>query len=198
MCDNITAIRFADPPPPPPTPNFNIQIINQVGAVSLQATLNCEAFAEAHKDESHFDRTSFVGLAWRPRNEKICCEIYSTGRANLPGSKTKRDLLNSFSRMLPELLRFSSNASLLKHIPEETQRLHRPTNAYEIAPTAVVSTTSAGEQEVCEEDDENDHYGEEGAGEESDTDDGNPGRFASDDALEDCGLDDAALEALGL
>tara|TARA_B110000902_G_scaffold143140_1_gene165083 strand:+ start:178 stop:507 length:330 start_codon:yes stop_codon:yes gene_type:complete len=53
----------------------------QVGAVSLRATLNCEAFADAHRAESHFDRSSFVGLAWRPPGESCCVEIYSTGRA---------------------------------------------------------------------------------------------------------------------
>ena len=136
----------------------------EVGAVSLRATLNCDAFATEHSGESHFDRSSFVGLAvnfvwirtlytstlvpwrirayspllynwwgwrctstgnspqsaactnasivafslllslwsqWRPPREKICCEIYSTGRANLPGSVAERQLLSSFSRMLP-------------------------------------------------------------------------------------------------
>ena len=38
-------------------------VLRQVGAVSLRATLNCEAFAEAHRNESHYDRDSFVGLA---------------------------------------------------------------------------------------------------------------------------------------
>ncbi len=59
--------------------NFNV--INTVGASSLRATLNCDAFASAHSSESHFDISSFVGLAWRPANEALCCEIYSTGRA---------------------------------------------------------------------------------------------------------------------
>lgn len=79
------------------------QVINSVGAVSLRATLNCDAFAIAHSSESHFDRSSFVGLAvnrlnsklihrnrvpfdhlalslslslcaqWRPPRESICC-----------------------------------------------------------------------------------------------------------------------------
>ena len=57
------------------------QVINQVGASSLRATLNCDAFAREHSAESHFDKQSFVGLAWRPPREDICCEIYSTGRA---------------------------------------------------------------------------------------------------------------------
>lgn len=47
-------------------------VINTVGAVSLRATLNCEAFADAHRSESHFDRSSFVGLAWRPAGEACC------------------------------------------------------------------------------------------------------------------------------
>jgi TATA-box binding protein (TBP) (component of TFIID and TFIIIB) len=79
----------------------NFATINSVGAVSLRATLNCDAFALAHSSESHFDRSSFVGLAWRPPRSSICCEIYSTGRANLPGSVVERQLLGSFSHMLP-------------------------------------------------------------------------------------------------
>lgn len=59
----------------------NFSVINTVGASSLRATLNCDAFASAHSSESHFDLSSFVGLAWRPANEALCCEIYSTGRA---------------------------------------------------------------------------------------------------------------------
>jgi hypothetical protein len=98
---------------------------HQVGAVALKATLNCDGFATAHSSDSHFDRSSFVGLAWRPSGESICCEVYSTGRANLPGSTVERELLESFSRMLPELLRFSSSQHLLKLIPEAQQLRHR-------------------------------------------------------------------------
>ena len=100
-------------------------VINTVGAVALKATLNCDGFATAHSSDSHFDRSSFVGLAWRPSGESICCEVYSTGRANLPGSKAERQLLESWSRMLPELLRFSSSHHLLKLIPQEQQARHR-------------------------------------------------------------------------
>lgn len=103
----------------------NFAVINQVGAVSLRATLNCDAFATEHSGESHFDRSSFVGLAWRPAREHICCEIYSTGRANLPGSVAERQLLESFSRMLPELLRFSSASHLLSKISDEMQSHHK-------------------------------------------------------------------------
>ena len=47
----------------------------QVGAASLRATLNCEAFAEAHRSEAHFHRASFVGLAV---NFKATLELSST------------------------------------------------------------------------------------------------------------------------
>ena len=59
----------------------NFSIINQVGACSLDAKLQCDQFADAHPHDSHYDSSSFVGLAWRPANEHICCEVYSTGRA---------------------------------------------------------------------------------------------------------------------
>jgi len=103
----------------------NFSVINQVGAVSLKATLNCEAFADAHRASAHYDQSSFVGLAWRPEGESCCVEIYSTGRANLPGSRTERALNASFYRMLPELLRFSSRSRLLEMIPEELKAVHR-------------------------------------------------------------------------
>ena len=51
----------------------NFAIINSVGAVSINAQLDCDSFASAHRDTSHYDRASFVGLAYRPKNEKICC-----------------------------------------------------------------------------------------------------------------------------
>jgi TATA-box binding protein (TBP) (component of TFIID and TFIIIB) len=59
----------------------NFSIINQVGACNLNATLECNGFANAHPHDSHYDQQSFVGLAWRPAGECICCEVYSTGRA---------------------------------------------------------------------------------------------------------------------
>ena len=51
----------------------NFSVINQVGACSLNATLECNQFANAHPHDSHYDQQSFVGLAWRPANEDICC-----------------------------------------------------------------------------------------------------------------------------
>lgn len=102
----------------------NFSVINQVGAVSLRASLNCDAFAASHSGSSHFDRASFVGLAWRPVGEAICCEVYSTGRANLPGSIVEREMIASWARMLPALLRFSSASHLLNHMSEELKSHH--------------------------------------------------------------------------
>ena len=57
----------------------------------------------------------------------MCAEIYGTGRANLPGSTRERDLLYSFSRMLPELLRHSDRPDVLDLIKDEALKLaHRP------------------------------------------------------------------------
>jgi len=104
----------------------NFQVINQVGAVSIDARLDCDKFASTHSATSHYDRQSFVGLAWRPKGESICCEIYSTGRANLPGSTRERDMLGSFSRMLPELLRHSDRADVRELIADDLKAAHRP------------------------------------------------------------------------
>jgi len=157
----------------------SFQVINQVGASSLRATLNCDAFATAHSGNSHFDRASFVGLAWRPPNEDICCEIYSTGRANLPGSVAERQLLASFARMLPELLRYSSASALLAKIPEAQQALHRaePTTGGEAAASAT-SHKRAAPVDLW------DGWGDAGAAEPS--------------ASSAVAMDDDALAALGL
>jgi TATA-box binding protein (TBP) (component of TFIID and TFIIIB) len=45
-------------------------VINQVAAVALNATIDCDAFADAHSSDSHYDKKSFVGLA--------VCLCYST------------------------------------------------------------------------------------------------------------------------
>ena len=103
----------------------NFAVINQVGAFNLRATLNCEEFANVHSSTAHYDVKSFVGLAWRPAGESICCEIYGTGRANLPGSVVERQLQDSLSRMFPELLRFSSASRLLSMVPEYLKNAHR-------------------------------------------------------------------------
>lgn len=100
------------------------EVINLVGAMSLNATLNCSAFAEEHRSTAHYDKSSFVGLAFRPPDEKCVVEIYSSGRANLPGSQSLRDMILSTYRMLPALLKYSSASSLLALFPEKDRQLH--------------------------------------------------------------------------
>ena len=104
----------------------SFSVINTVGAASLSARLDCNAFASAHRATSHYDKSSFVGLAWRPPNKAICCgvrarsraEVYGTGRANLPGSVVERALQSSWREMLPELLAHSSARAQLRLFPE--------------------------------------------------------------------------------
>ena len=55
-----------------------------------------------------------------------CAEIYSTGKANLPGSTRQRDLLSSFSRMVSELLRHSNRPEVCELVPEHLRLCHRP------------------------------------------------------------------------
>ena len=56
------------------------QVINQVGAISLGAKLDCDGFADTHSSTAHYDPKSFVGLAWRPISECICAgKIHTVG-----------------------------------------------------------------------------------------------------------------------
>lgn len=103
-----------------------LRLFVQVGAVSIDARLDCDAFASTHSASSHYDRASFVGLAWRPGGEYICCEIYGTGKANLPGSTRQRDLLASFSRMVSELLRHSDRSEMRLKLQPHLRLCHRP------------------------------------------------------------------------
>ena len=56
----------------------------------------------------------------------LVAEIYSTGKANLPGSVRERDLLTSFSRMVSELLRHSDRPDVGEQLPERLRLCHRP------------------------------------------------------------------------
>ena len=56
----------------------------------------------------------------------LVAEIYSTGKANLPGSTRQRDLLSSFARMVGELLRHSNRADVCERVPERLRLCHRP------------------------------------------------------------------------
>ena len=88
----------------------NFSIINIVGAVSLNTVFNCSAFADQHTDEVRFDPGNFVGLTWKPvkLGVPIIVEVYSTGRANIPGATREHILYKSFAKLVPELIRYSS------------------------------------------------------------------------------------------
>lgn len=113
-------------------------IINQVAAAAIGARLDCDRFASVHSAHSHFDRESFVGLAWRPPAESCCCEIYSTGRANLPGSVRQYDLCKSWARMACHLYLQSDRPELVekwdKHLLEK--HWHDPSNGSRNQPAA--------------------------------------------------------------
>ena len=139
---------------------FVVSIVAKVGASNLASSLNCNEFAATHSSSSHFDRNSFVGLAWRPPKEDICCgdafwprsnpktsftshdnafdsltEIYSTGRANLPGATAERQLVDSFYNILPELLRFSSSSKMVELFTDKERSKH-----FRIKPTGKIVT----------------------------------------------------------
>ena len=75
----------------------------------------------------------------RPTRRSICCEIYSTGKANLPGSTRQRSLLASFARMYGSLLvRSDADPATYAHVPKELLTFHKPKNAT-VTPTAAAA-----------------------------------------------------------
>jgi hypothetical protein len=112
----------------------NYAVINQVGAVSLNASIDCDSLADAHTATSHYDKDSFVGLAWRPDNESICAETYSTGKTNLPGSSRMRSLLRSFSRMAGEMFRHSNQPEKALKFAPHLSNAHKPLAGAKPAP----------------------------------------------------------------
>ena len=139
---------------------FNV--INEVGAAALNATIDCNAFANTHTATSHYDKDSFVGLAWRPVGEKICAETYSTGKTNLPGSRRERDLLRSWSRMAGELYRHSNKPEKASRFDERLSTFHQPAKGVRSAPRVFNETRKRKAKDVWEND--SDGEGEVGAG----------------------------------
>ena len=86
----------------------NFSIINIVGAVALNTVFNCSTFADHHTDEVRFDPRNFVGLTWKKPDVPIIVEVYSTGRANIPGATREHILYKSFAKLVPELIKYSS------------------------------------------------------------------------------------------
>lgn len=122
----------------------SFKTINMVGASNLGATLNVEGFSRAHTDTVHYDPASFVGATWRPANSACCVEAYSTGRVNIPGARTQRDLLLSFGALVPDLLNFSSGTRaeyVLRSVPpaeldnlDDSDKPERPQHDARAAP----------------------------------------------------------------
>jgi TATA-box binding protein (TBP) (component of TFIID and TFIIIB) len=110
----------------------NFSIINIVGAVSLNTMFNCESFAYNHSDEVRFDPRNFVGLTWKPTKlgVPIIVEVYSTGRANIPGATREHLLYNSFAKLIPELLRYSSASSHKQEHDDRFQEVPENENLY--------------------------------------------------------------------
>jgi len=86
------------------------EVVNTMGAVSLKATIHCEEFQRGHTHCTMLDRSSFVGMTWRPLDQPISVEIYSTGRANISKAKKYSDLLNGWASLIPKMLRYSSSS----------------------------------------------------------------------------------------
>lgn len=61
---------------------------------------------------------------------------------SLPGSVVERQLQDSYVRMLPELLRYSSASSILDKVPEELQAVHRANEAAVPSAQAAPSASS--------------------------------------------------------
>lgn len=84
---------------------------NIVASCSLSATFNCDGFSKENSAETNYDRSSFAGMTWRPAEfTPGCVEIYSTGNANIPGTKSHATLLSGFGKLVPRLLQYSSSA----------------------------------------------------------------------------------------
>lgn len=78
----------------------HFDIINEVGAVSIDAALNCEAFASAHSSTSHYDRDSFVrrrrirARRARARRAAACARAGRPRLAPAPGAHLLRGVLD--------------------------------------------------------------------------------------------------------
>lgn len=119
----------------------------QVAASYLNASFNCDLFAAEHETvractdtptsvcphatlpaQAHYDRESFVGLAWRPAGEAVCSEMYSTSKTNLPGSVRLHDLQESWARMFPVSARSSFHQPRAPTSRVHAQEMARYTN----------------------------------------------------------------------
>jgi TATA-box binding protein (TBP) (component of TFIID and TFIIIB) len=86
----------------------NVQVINIVMASNLRRHFDCKRFADKYCGEAHYDRSSFVGLTWRPPGHPVCLEIYNSGSMNIPGAKSHKEGVVAFRALLPKILKFTS------------------------------------------------------------------------------------------
>lgn len=98
------------------------EVKNLVGTVGLNATINCEGLAQRYSDKAHYDKSSFGGLQWRPFDQGICCEIFATGRMNLPNALTHDQLLEQFAKIEPILVQYSSAGNTSTHETLQTKQ----------------------------------------------------------------------------
>ena len=86
----------------------DFEVVDSMGAVAMNATIHCEEFQREHTYCTMLDRSSFVGITWRPIDQPISVEIYSTGRANISRAKRYSEQLTAWATLIAKLLRFSS------------------------------------------------------------------------------------------
>jgi hypothetical protein len=67
----------------------------------------------------------------------------------LPGSRRERQLLRSFARMAPELLRHSANPNLADRFAEHLRSAHRPSQRARAAPRASMAASTASAASVA-------------------------------------------------
>ena len=89
----------------------DFEVVNTMGAAAMQTTVDCEGFQRTHTDCTMLDRSSFVGMTWRPPGQPITVEIYSTGRANISKARGYSCLRKAWVTLIPELLKHSSASS---------------------------------------------------------------------------------------
>lgn len=83
-------------------------IDNLVGAARLNANINCELFSKNNPLSSHYDKSSFGAMQYKPSIDGICCEVFPNGKVNIPNAKTYLQLLKEFSNTEPKLMEYSS------------------------------------------------------------------------------------------
>lgn len=142
----------------------DFEVVNTMGAAAMQTTIDCEGFQRTHTDCTMLDRSSFVGMTWRPPGQPITVEIYSTGRANISKARGYSCMRKAWVTLIPELLKHSSASSGRVAADDaddaDATRIVRPTNASGDARPAVHRRRRAGPGGSSDDDDdEGEHNG---------------------------------------